>query len=97
MTQRFKLITTEHFEEQAAKLPENVYRQLKTKLAYFSVNPRHPSLQTHEVRGAAGSFGGKIFEAYVNEKYRFTWEYGTSRGEIILRNVDNHDECLKSP
>ena len=97
MTPRFTLITTEHFETQAEKLPENVYKQLKTKLAYLCANPRHPSLQTHEVKGVTGNYSGRIFEAYVNEKYRMTWEYGASRGEIVLRNVDNHDECLKSP
>lgn len=97
MTPRFTLITTEHFEEQAEKLPETVYKQLKTKCAYLAENPRHPSLQTHEVKGTAGNYGGKIFEAYVSEKYRLTWEYGSARGEIVLRNVDNHDECLKNP
>lgn len=97
MTPRFTLTTTNRFDEQSDRPPENVYKQLKQKLLYLSENPRHRSLQTHEVKGAAGDYGGKVFEAYVNEKYRLTWEYGESRGEIVLRNVDNHDECLKNP
>lgn len=92
----FTLITTNHFEKQAARLPSPVYEQLKKKLKFLETNPRHPSLQTHEVRNAIGDFGGKIFEAYVTEKYRMTCEYG-SREQIVLRNLDNHDECLKNP
>ncbi len=68
-----------------------------TRLEFLEENPRHPSLQTHQIKNAVGDFGGKVFEAYVNEKYRLSWEYGASRGEVVLRNVDNHDDCLKHP
>ncbi|MBI3296572.1 MAG: hypothetical protein HYZ75_00295 [Elusimicrobia bacterium] len=63
----------------------------------MAANPRHPSLRTHPVEGAVGDFGTKVFEAYVSEKYRLTWEYGPKKGDITLRNVDNHDDCLASP
>lgn len=90
----FRLVTTEHFESRARWLPDPVYRQLAEELRLLQANPRHPSLRTHEVKYASGNFGGKIFEAYVSEKYRMTWEYGPSKGEITLRNADNHDDCL---
>jgi hypothetical protein len=36
-----------------------------------------------------------IFEASVDSRYRMTYE---RRGAApVLRNVDNHDECLKEP
>ena len=97
MNLRFTLVTTERFETQAAKLPAEVYEQLKTRLRFLAVNPRHPSLRTHEIKNAEGDYGGKMFEAYVSDKYRMSWEYGPARGEIVLRNVDNHDECLDNP
>lgn len=97
MTARFRLVTTGRFESQASLLPDSIYRQLAEKLRFLEGNPRHPSLRTHEVKHATGDFGGKIFEAYVSEKYRMTWEYGPSKGEITLRNVDNHDDCLRQP
>ena len=93
----FRLVLSNYFRSQAAALPEEIHRQLKTRLVYLMSNPRHPSLHTHEVKGAIGQFGGKIFEAYVTDKYRMTWEYGPSKGEIILRNIDNHDACLRHP
>jgi hypothetical protein len=93
----FVLVASERFEEQAVRLPEAVYKQLRTRLSFLASDPRHPSFKTHEVTGAIGDHGGKVFEAYVSDKYRMTWEYGPSKGEITLRNVDNHDECLNSP
>ena len=97
MKPSFTLAATERFKEQAARLPEAVFKQLRIRASFLESNPRHPSLKTHEVKGALGELGGKIFEAYVTDKYRMTWEYGPSKGEIILRNVDNHDDCLKNP
>jgi hypothetical protein len=94
---RWRLAATERFLQQAGRLPDQVLRQLNARLELLAGNPRHPSLHTHEVRHAAGEFGGKIFELYVTDKYRMTWEYGSDRGEIVLRNVDNHDDCLRRP
>ena len=93
----FALITTARFLSQAKRLPEGVYRQLKKQVLLLEQNPRHPSLKTHQFKNAIGNFGARIFEGYVNKQYRFTWQYGKKRPEIILRNVDNHDDCLKRP
>ena len=97
MKPSYKIVTTRRFQDQVLQLSKEVYQQLKLRVPLLETNPRHPSLRTHEVKHSTGDFGGKIFEAYVSKKYRMTWEYGPSRGEIILRNVDNHDECLNHP
>ena len=93
----FTLVSTDHFLSQVEYLPDDVYLQLQKQILLLEQNPRHPSLRTHEVKNVIGSYGGKISEGYVNKQYRFTWEYGKQSSEIILRNVDNHDECLRSP
>ncbi len=93
----FTLSATDRFLFQAERLPEDVYQQLQKQILFLEQNPRHPSLRTHEVKNAVGSYGGKVFEAFVNTQYRFTWEYRKERSQIVLRNVDNHDECLKNP
>lgn len=51
-------------------------------------NTRHPSLQTHPVRGHKG-----VFEAYVDKKNRVTFHYG--EGRIVLRKHCNHDILVK--
>lgn len=93
----FHFIIPEFFESQMKKLSEEIFISCKKTLSLLSLNPRHPSLKTHKVLGCVGDFGGDIFEAYVTKKYRLTWEYGPNQGEITLRNVDNHDECLDNP
>lgn len=97
MKAKFVLITTRRFENQVNKLPLEVKSQLAKRLKQIAVDPRYPALRTHEVEGALGDLSDKIFEAYINKKYRMTWEYGPQKGEITLRNIDNHDECLNKP
>lgn len=97
MIRSFRLLKSARFELQAPTLSDAVLDQLEKALNRLAANPRHPSLRTHEVQGTFGDYGGKIFEAYVSMKYRITWEYGPRQGEITLRNVDNHDECLRRP
>ena len=36
-----------------------------------------------------------VFEAYVDVKYRMTFERRSDT--FVMRNVDNHDECLRNP
>jgi len=53
-------------------------------------NPRHPSLQTHPVRGTRG-----VFEAYIDDGNRITFHYG--KGHIVLRTHCNHDILKRNP
>lgn len=53
-------------------------------------NQRYPGLHTHKVKGTK-----KIFEAYINDQARLTFEYGNDK--IILRTNCNHDAVLKNP
>lgn len=91
----FKIVIPFPFEKKIKALPESIKEATRKTIKLLSENPRHPSLKTHKVNQALGDFGGDVFEAYVTKKYRLTWEYGPDQGMISLRNIDNHDECLK--
>ena len=54
----------------------------------------NPSLVVKKVQGYPG-----VWEARVDIKYRLTFQYEQKKDETIyiLRNIDNHDECLKNP
>ena len=81
---------TERFKLQYVKLPLAVRLKVDKSLKLLDANFRHPGLRSHPVEGAPG-----IYEAHVDRKYRLTFE---RRGDIlILRNVDNHDDCLRKP
>jgi mRNA interferase RelE/StbE len=93
----FKLVVPLPFEEKFKKLGAEIKEAAKKTIVLLSQDPRHPSLRTHKVKGTLGMHEGDVFEAYVSKKYRLTWEYGPDQGMITLRNIDNHDECLKKP
>lgn len=81
---------TERFVKQYERLPEIVQRKVDKALYLLDRDFRHTGLRSHPVEGLEG-----IFEAYVDAKYRITFE---RRGDVFLmRNVDNHNECLKNP
>jgi hypothetical protein len=78
------------FAIQYERLPAEIQRKTEKALAFLNVDFRHPGLRSYPVRSYPG-----VFEAYIDEKYRMTFE---RRGDIfIMRNVDNHDECLRNP
>jgi hypothetical protein len=65
-------------EETPAKAA--ILRQVRKALGYLELDPRHPSLHTHEFLSLTGLNGEKIFEAYAQNKtpgaYRIFWHYG---------------------
>jgi len=81
---------TERFVRQYAKLPRAVQRKVDKALRLLNADFRHPGLHSHRVESAPG-----IFEAYVDSKYRMTFE--RRRDVFIMRNVDSYDECLRKP
>jgi len=80
---------TQRFINQYQYLPAAIQRKVDKALRLLDADFRHPGLHSHPVEGAPG-----IFEAYVDIKYRLTFERRSNT--LIMRNVDNHDECLKN-
>lgn len=81
---------TERFVKQYGQLPLAIQRKVDKALKFLDADFRHSGLRSHPVESAPG-----IFEACVDVKYRMTFE---RRGDtLVMRNVDNHDECLRNP
>jgi mRNA-degrading endonuclease RelE of RelBE toxin-antitoxin system len=81
---------TERFVKQYERLPRNIQRKVDKALRLLDADFRHPGLRSHPLEGV-----GEIFEAYVDAKYRMTFE--RHENVLLMRNVDNHDECLRNP
>ncbi|MEA3442267.1 MAG: hypothetical protein U9R04_02085 [Chloroflexota bacterium] len=81
---------TARFVRQYAQLPRATQRKVDKALCFLDADFRHPGLRSRPVQSAPG-----VFEARVNSKYRMTFE--RRRDTFIMRNVDNHDECLTNP
>ncbi len=81
---------TSHFSKQYAQVSKSIQRKVDKALKLLDTDFRQPGLRSHPVEGAPG-----IYEAYVDKKYRMTFE---RHGDVLtLRNIDNHDECLRNP
>ena len=81
---------TEHFVKQYEELPKTIQKKVDKALQLLDTDFRHPGLRSHPIEGLKC-----IFEAYVDAKYRLTFE--REGDTLLLRNVDNHDQCLKNP
>jgi mRNA interferase RelE/StbE len=86
-----RLTRTERFKKSVLELDEKTREKLKKQLGHLMADPRHPSLQIKKIKGTR-----TIFEARVNDFYRFTFEYGENN-EIILRVVGPHNSAVKKP
>ncbi|MBI4303972.1 MAG: hypothetical protein HY665_06525 [Chloroflexi bacterium] len=78
------------FARKYGRLPEAIRLKTDKALSFLNVDFRHPGLRSHPVKSMPG-----VFEAYVDVQYRMTFERRSDT--FIMRNVDNHDECLKNP
>lgn len=81
---------TDRFVKQYLRLPVIIRRKVDKALLLLDADFRKPGLRSHPVEGARG-----IFEAYVDRRCRMTFE--RNGDTFIMRNVDNHDECLQNP
>ena len=86
-----RLTRTERFKKSVLELDLRTREKPKKQLKLLVSNPRNPSLKVKKIKGTRS-----IFEARVNDSYRFTFEYGEA-GEIILRVVGPHNATLKRP
>ncbi len=84
------LVITRRFKKAYQKLPARIQKKVKKALTLLDENPRHPSLRVRKIQGTPD-----IFEGRIDRQYRFSFQF--SGQDKVLRNVDNHDDCLKNP
>ena len=82
---------TRRFLKRFARLPIPVQEKIRKQIRLLAENPRHTSLQTKPIRGAAG-----IYEARIDRDYRMTYEREAG-DTLLLREVGKHEETLKNP
>ena len=70
------------------------YQAVKKAIDFLAIDPRHPSLQTHEFTTLKGPNGEKVFEAYAEQNtpaaYRVFWYYGPAKGIITVFAITPH-------
>ena len=84
------IIITNRFKQAYRKLPPQIQKKVKKALRLLDENLHHPSLRVRKIQGVEN-----IYEGRIDRKYRVSFQM--EGNDVILRNVDNHDDCLKNP
>ena len=90
----FRILYPHSYNKKAARFikkhPELLPQYEKT-LKLLEVDPFHPSLRLHRLKGALG----ELHSVSINISYRITLEMIIQGRTIILVNVGSHDEIYR--
>jgi len=86
-----EIIYTESYIKRARKFirkhPDLVSQYEKT-LKLLEVNPHHPSLRLHKLKGRLS----ELYSVSINISYRISIDFIIEKDRIILIDVGSHDE-----
>ena len=75
------------------------FKKLVKTLNYLSQNPRHNSLNSHEIDDLTRKYGLKIFQSYLENNTpaagRLFWVYGPDQQDITVLAIEPHPEDQK--
>ena len=86
----WQLIYTEQYTRRAAKFIKahpDAITQYRKILELLEVNPHHPSLRLHPLRGRLDG----LHSISISLKFRITLEMIVTDQEIVLVNIGDHD------
>lgn len=92
-------LSTRKQQDKLAKNEKKFFKKLVKVLRYLGENPRHPSLQTHEIDDLTRRYGFKVFEAYLENNTpsagRIFWSYGPDTRDITVLGIEPHPDDKK--
>jgi len=96
MAELWNDLSTRKLQGELDRSEEKFFKKLVKVLGYLADNPRHPSLQTHEIDVLSDRYGFKVFEAYLENNTpsagRVFWAYGPDKGDVTVLGVEPHPE-----
>ncbi|MDI6731338.1 MAG: hypothetical protein QME05_01990 [Candidatus Margulisbacteria bacterium] len=88
-----KFYYSEKFKKLFRKLPGTIKNRFEKQFKLMEKDIRHPSLHVKKMQGNAD-----IWEARINEQYRFTFiTFNWQSETVIFRVIGKHDEALNNP
>jgi len=92
-------LTTRYKQGQLSKNEQKFFKKLIKVLGYLEINPRHNSLESHEIDLLTQRYGVKVWQSYLENQTpaagRIFWAYGPGKGEITILAVEPHPEDQK--
>lgn len=87
----YKLVFTESYNKRAHKFLKkhpDVLKQYEKTLALLELNPHHPSLRLHRLKGRLSD----LHSVSINISYRITITFLITEKTIVPIDVGTHDE-----
>lgn len=87
----YRLIYTKSYNQRAKKFitkhPE-LLKQYEKTLKLLEINPFHPSLRLHELKGKLKG----LYSISINMSYRIILNFMITDNDIILVNIGSHEQ-----
>ena len=81
------------------KSEERLFKKLHKALSLLSVNPRHNSLNSHDIAPLSRRYGIKVWQSYLENNTpaagRIFWVYGPEQKQITVIGIEPHPEDKK--
>lgn len=78
----------------ANKDEQTLYKKLSKTIKLISIDPKYPSLNTHEIEELTKRYTMKVFQSYVENKtsnaLRIYWVYGPEKSSITIIGLEPH-------
>ncbi len=90
----FNIIYTPGYNKRAAKFLKKhpqLYSQYGKTLKLLEVDPYHPSLRIHKLKGALS----ELHSVSINMSYRITLQMIIQDGNLVLIDVGGHDDIYR--
>ena len=83
-----------------SKKDASLYKKWGKTLKLLSENPRHPSLQTHDIQELTNRYGARVWQSYLENKtsraMRMYWVYGPDQQSVTIIGLEPHPEDKKN-
>ncbi|HMQ78425.1 MAG TPA: hypothetical protein PKE39_06385 [Ignavibacteria bacterium] len=77
-----------------------MFRLIVKSLNYLSQNPKHNSLNSHEIFPLSQRYGIRVWQSYLENRTpsagRIYWVYGPGKNQITIIGLEPHPEDRKS-
>ena len=87
-------------QKKATKDDKRMAKRLGKAFSLLANDPRHPSLNSHDIDDLTARYGKKVWESYLENNTpaagRIFWSYGPNRNEITIIAIEPHPNSSKS-
>ena len=91
---KYRIVYTPSYNKRAARFLKkhpDLYSQYEKTLRLLEIQPHHPSLRMHKLKGSLS----ELHSVSINVSYRITLEVIVQDQNLILVDVDHHDEIYR--